>query len=127
MIMKLWPIWIMFFYVFFCNIKVNHFLHCFIVLLHLISPFLHTRSFLVPYAYVSIESIDCTLLLSFKVKAILLIFSIKTLCLSLLNLCFVFNVNLLFFRNSCQFHFFLDSLFYFQVAPLLNSFYNLQI
>ena len=71
MIMNLWPIWIMFFYVFFCNIiEVNHFLYCFIILLHLISSFLLTRPLLVPYAYVSIESIDCFLLLSFELRAI---------------------------------------------------------
>ena len=34
-----------------------------------------------------------------ELKAILLIFSVKTLCLSLLNLCCVFNINLLFFMS----------------------------
>ena len=34
---------------------------------------------------------------SFELKAILLIYSIKTLCVSLLNLYYVFNINLLFF------------------------------
>ena len=63
MIRNLWPTWIMFFYVFFCNfMKVNNFLYCLIILLHLISSFLLTRSLLVPYAYVSIESNDCILL-----------------------------------------------------------------
>ena len=58
--------------VFFCNIiKVNHFLYYFIILLHLISSFLLTRSLLVPSAYISIESIDCILLSSFELKAIL--------------------------------------------------------
>ena len=41
----------------------------------------HTKSLLVPNAYVSIESIDCILLSSFELKAILLIYSDKTLCL----------------------------------------------
>ena len=39
----------------------------------------------------------------FELKAILLISSVKTLCLSLLNFCCVFNINLLFFtlREKC--------------------------
>ena len=41
----------------------------------------HTKSLLVPNAYVSIEPIDCILLSSFELKAILLIYSDKTLCL----------------------------------------------
>ena len=61
---------------------------------------MHTRSLLVPYAYVSIESIDYILLSLFELKAILLISSVKTLCLSLLNLFCVFNINLLLFMNS---------------------------
>ena len=55
------------------------------VLLHLISSFLHTRSLLVPYAYVSTELIDCIYLSSFEFKAILLASSVKTSCFSLLN------------------------------------------
>ena len=55
-----------------------------------------TRSLLVPYAYVFTESIHYTLLSSFELKAILLNSSVKTLCLSLLNLCCVFNIDLLF-------------------------------
>ena len=62
--------------------------------------FLHIRSLLVPYACVSIESIDHILLSSFELKAILLISSVKTLCLSLLNLCCAFNISLLFFMDS---------------------------
>ena len=90
-----------FFYALFCNIiNVNHFLYRFIILLHLISSFSLTRSLLVPYAYVSIKSIDCIFLSSFETKAILLISSIKTLCLSILNLCCVFNIDFLFFINS---------------------------
>ena len=58
------------------------------------------KSLFIPYAYVSIESIDCILLSSSEPKAILLIFSVKTLCLSLLNFCCVFNISLLFFMNS---------------------------
>ena len=100
MIRNLWPIWIIFFYVFLCNIiKVNNFLYCFIILLHLISSFPLTRSLLVPYAYVSIESIDYILLSPFELKEILLISSLKILCLSLLNICCVFNIDLLFLMN----------------------------
>ena len=89
-----------FFYVFFCNIiKVNHFSYRFTTLLHLVSSFPLTRSLLVPYAYASIESNDCFHLSSFELNAVLLISSVKTLCLSLLNLCCVFNIDLLFLMN----------------------------
>ena len=92
------------YFVFFYNIiKINHFLYLFIILLHLISSFPLTISLLVPYAYLSIELIDCILLSSFELKAILFISSVKTLCLSLLNLCCVFNINLLFLMNSLLF------------------------
>ena len=85
-------------FVFFCNIiKVNQVLYRFITLLYLISSFLLPRSLLIPYTYVSVKSINCILLSSFELKAILLISSVKTLCLSLLNLCCVFNIILLFF------------------------------
>ena len=79
-------------YVFFYNIiKVNDFLYCFIILLHLISSFSLTFFlYLFHIAYVSIESIDCIFLSSFELNAILLISSVKTLCLSLLNFCCVF-------------------------------------
>ena len=50
-----------------------------------------------------IESIDCILLSSFELNAILLISSVKTLCLSLFNLCWVLNIDLLFLMNSLQF------------------------
>ena len=120
MISNFWLICIMFFCVFFYNIiKVNHFLYHLITLLHLISSFSLTRSLIVPYAYVYIESIDCILLSSFELKAILLVSSVKTLCLSLLNLCCIFNIDLLFFIISLLFSlllsmsvlFFLDNLF----------------
>ena len=112
-------------------IKMNHF--CSVLLYFytlLISSFLLTISLLVPYAYVSTKSIDCILLLSFELKAILLIFSVKTLCFSLLNLYRVFNISLLFFEFFMiffktiiiYFFFFLDRLFYFRVELLLNSF-----
>ena len=100
MVRNVWPICIVLFYVFFCNIiKAKHF----VLFYHIITLnffFLHTRSLLVRCAYVFTESIDCILLSSFKLKAILLISSLKTLCLSLLNLCCVFNISLLFYTNS---------------------------
>ena len=97
-------------------------------------PYSLTRSLLVPYAYVSIKSVDCILLSSFELKAIWLISSLKTY-LSLLNLGCVFNINLFFFMNSwwsilrlpVSISFLLDGSFYYQVELLLNSFYNFQI
>ena len=96
------------------------FLYRFIILLHLISSFLLTRCLVIPYAYVSIESTDYILLSSFERNAILLIYPIKILFRSLLNLCCVINIDLLFLMNSFwlfwyylwQFYFFLDGLFY---------------
>ena len=70
------------------------------VLLNLLSSFSHIRSLLVPYANVSIKSIDCIILSSFEHTTILLTSPVKTLCFSLLNLGYVFNTNLLFFMNS---------------------------
>ena len=130
MVRNIWPIWIMFFYVFFCNIyKVKQL--CFIILLRLIFSFLHIRSLLVPYAYVFIESIDHILLSSFELKAILLISSVKTLCPSLLNLCCVCNISLfycefflIFFKTS---YITLNSLFFSLFELLQNSLYNLEI
>ena len=86
------------FYVFFYNvinniIKVNHLLYCYI------SSFSLTGTLLVSYAYVSIESINCILLSSFELEVILLISSVKTLHLSILNLCCIFLIDLLFFKN----------------------------
>ena len=72
----------------------------FVILLRLIFSFLHIRPLVVPYAYVSIEPIHCIILSSFELKAILLISSVKRLCLSLLSLCCVFSISLLFFMNS---------------------------
>ena len=66
------------------------FLCRFIILLHLISYFSLTRSYLVPYAYASIKSTDCIVLSSFELKAIFL------------NLCCIFNINLLFFMSFCE-------------------------
>ena len=91
---------IMLFYVFFCNsIKVNNFFVSFIILLHLTSLFSLTRSCSF-HMHVFTESIDCILLSSFELTAILLISSVKTLQLSLLSLCCVFYINLLFLMSS---------------------------
>ena len=107
-------------------------LYCYI---YLICSFSLTRSLLVPYAYVSIKSVDCILLSSFELKAIWLISSLKTY-LSLLNLGCVFDINFFFFfmnswwsilRLPVSISFLLDGSFYSQVELLLNSFYNFQI
>ena len=90
-------------------------------LLHLISSFSLTRSLLISCECVSIKLIYCIILLSFELKGVLLISSVKIFCLSLLNLCCVFNINLLFlgilcdlfYYFLCQFDFFLYGLFYF--------------
>ena len=79
MIRNMWPILIMFFYVFFCYIiKVNHFLYRFIILLHSISSLSLNEFLLISYAYVSIKSNGCILLSSFELNAILLVSSVKT-------------------------------------------------
>ena len=64
--------------------------------------FLHTRSLLVPLAYACFKSIDCILLSSLELKSILLIYSVKIFCVSLLNLCCVFNISSLFLMNSSE-------------------------
>ena len=69
-------------------------------MVHLLSSLSLTKSLLVAYAYVSIESIDYILLLSFELRAILLNSLVKTLCLSPLNLFCIFNIDLLFLINS---------------------------
>ena len=123
MIWNLISVWIMFFFVSFCNIiKVNHFLYSFIILPHFISSFSLTISSLAPYAYVS-------------VKPILSVCSVNSFCFSLLNLCFAFVIDLLFFMNSLSsclqqnnlstlILFFLYNFFYYQAELLLNSFSN---
>ena len=73
------------------------FMYSFVILLHLISSFSFTRFSLVSYTYVSIESNDLRFLLSFELNVISLIFSLKTLCLSLLNLCCTFNIDLIWY------------------------------
>ena len=64
------------------------FLYCHIILACLIFSF---------FGYVFIKSINCILLSSFELKAILLITSVKSLCPSVINLCCSFNI--IFFTN----------------------------
>ena len=111
------PICILFFYFSSCNFaKVNHFcivLHfllltlcsylIILILLHLITSFLHTRSLLVPFSYISIQSIDWILLSLLALIAILLTSSVNTLCFSLLNLRCDFNIYLSLFMSSLWF------------------------
>ena len=117
MVRNFCPIWIMLFYVFICDIKVKHSGIVFIILSCLIFSFLHIGSLLFPYAYVSVKLIDCILLSSFELEAILSISWVKRLCLSLLNLCYDFNIRLFFINpflrkctssfifSSCQFYY----------------------
>ena len=72
-------------------IKVSHFLHCFVLLLHLVSFFFfYISNLYVPYAYVSIKSMDCILLLSLTLNTIFLISLVNTLFFLLLNFCYAF-------------------------------------
>ena len=99
LIWNLWLVWFMLLlFSFVTSPTLILFLCNFIILLYLISFFSFTRSLLVPYVYVSIESVDCILLTLFELKAILSVSSVKTCCL-LLNPCYVFNIDILFFRN----------------------------
>ena len=107
-------------------------MYCFVIFFHLISSVLHTRSFFVPFAYVSIESIDCILSSSLVLSGTLLTFPVNTSYLLLLNICCDFNINVLFFMNSLRFPlcastlFFYLFFFYVQVGLHLNNVYNLQ-
>ena len=74
-------------------------MYCFIILLHLISSFLHTGFSFIPYTYVSIKSLDSISLSSLGLKAILLISSVRVLCFSLFNFSCAFNINLLLFMK----------------------------
>ena len=84
---------------FYSIIKANHFLYHFVILLHLFSSYPVTRSFLVPYAYDSIESINYILYRHLNLKQ-----SCKTLFFSFLNLCYCVMLNInFFFMNSLLF------------------------
>ena len=92
-----WPAWHKFGWKNTSRSPLTTFLYCFIILLHLISSSLHTRLLHIPYEYVSIDSIDKSLLSLFELKAVLLISLVKTFFFSHLTLCCVFNTSLLFF------------------------------
>ena len=92
------------FFIFYNIVKVNYFSYRFIILLHLISSLSLTKSLLVPYAYVTLSNHLVSFFSpSFELIAILLIFPVKTLYLSLLNLYCIFNIDLLFSINSLWF------------------------
>ena len=105
-------------------------------MLHLISSFFHTRSLLITYSYVSMESIDCILLPLLALISISLSSSVSIFCFSRQNLCCNLNFNLLFYMSSWWFclsfstsilYFFLLFYFIFKVKFHLNNAYNLQI
>ena len=77
--------------------SVNKFLYFSIISLHLISFSLNTRSLLVSYSHVSTKLIFCILLSLLALNAILLTSSVHTVCFLLLNICWNFNINILFF------------------------------
>ena len=136
----------MFFYDFFCDIiKVTH--YCIVLLFSYIKslPFhlldlclFHMDIFLLNQLivfFLSSFELKANLLIS-SVKSNVFISSVKTLSLSLLNICCVFNFFTVFYElnslwpfldNLCQFYFFLNNLFYYQVELLPSSFYNLQV
>ena len=137
MIRTVWAIWTIFFNIFFViSSKLFIFVSFIAYLLHLTSSASLTKSLAVPYGYISIKSIDCIFLSSRKIKLMSLISSVKRICLSLYIFA-VFLILIYCFINlkvyNCleiiyvTFIFFLDSLFYFHVEFLLNTFYNPQI
>ena len=63
------------------------------------SSVFHTFPTLVPYGYDVIPSKVCNILSSLLLNAILLISSVNTLCTSLLNLCYDFNMISLFCKH----------------------------
>ena len=72
------------------------FFYYFIILLHSIFFFPLTRSLLVPYVYVSIESIDFIILSSLALNVILLNSPVNALYILLLILCCDFDINFCF-------------------------------
>ena len=107
----------------------NHFLHRFIILLHLISSFLLSISSFVIFVTFASISLYFFLLLS-VLNTILLTSSVNTLCFCLLNVCGDFDINLLFsyeffviFSNTIYINFSFSRWFiFFQVDLLLNFF-----
>ena len=114
----------LFLYVFFYKI-INSNYFCTVLFYCYIYYYIATS--LLFYVYVSIKSIDYILLSSFELKAILLVSSMKTMSLSLLSLCCIFNIDLLFLYK-CFDTFYVNLIFFYsQVDLFLNSFYNFQI
>ena len=72
------------------------------------------------HMHMFIESIDCILLPSFELKAVLLISSVKT-CLSRLNLYCVCDIILLFFMNFYDFFKTMLILFFAMYFSLFSS------
>ena len=134
MIRNLWSMWIMFFYGFFTK---SSKLIIFVLFYYAIrfNHFFSTNQNSASFICICLYQINynCILLSSFELNTIFLILSVKTtLCISLLTLCCVFNIDLVFYKffmiffNSIyiNFIFFLDILFYSQVQLLLKSFFN---
>ena len=124
---------------------------CLIILVHLITLFLYTRPLFVPYvykesidyilvfnfftswvkslliayAYVSIELISSFLLLLLALNAILATSSENKFCFSLLNRCWIFYINLLFFTIFSWFSFRL-SISGFSTNPFISGWSRLK-
>ena len=115
----------MFIYAFFCNfLIVNQFLYYFIILLPQISSFVCISSSFVPYAYVSIVSID-RIILSLVAPSAVLVRSV--------NIPFVINMHVLNRHDyPCSFQFscykFLKIFFlYYSLVLTLNNFFLLRL
>ena len=67
------------------------------MLSHLMFCFFHTRSWLVPHAHVSAKLIDCILLSSLALNAVLITSSVNALCFSLLDFYCDFNIDFIVF------------------------------
>ena len=102
MVWNMQPFWIIFCSVFRCNI-IKLIIFYIIYLFYLFRQFeLNTFPTFVPYRYDFIPSTLCNILLSLKLNANLLTFSVNTLCASLLKLCYDLNILLIFFRQFLQ-------------------------
>ena len=62
----------------------------------------HTLKAFAPYRYVAILSIFCNFLSSLLLSAILLIYSVYTLCASILKLCWDYSISLLLNKKSSR-------------------------
>ena len=106
-------------------------MYCLVILIQWISSFLHTRSLLVSYTYVSIESIGSILLSPLALNTIFLISLENTLCFWFVNLCCGFSVIICYFYECfmifsiiiyVNFIFLRFDLIYFQVELVLKNF-----